>query len=211
MAEERGAELGAAPERRREPVCRQRRSERSAARRGRWQPSWGAATAPRRGGAAAEGGGARGSGVCRRGGGGGRLHAQAPRAKLAAGGETGLACTERARLHGGGGRQQRGGSGVRRGCGGGTRGPPPRAGHRTLRDAERRSGAIPAIPGEAARIHSVRPALRLAPSLALLNNISLVGGLGFIIIIVIIILSVIFVVVAAAAAAPVNLSPSASF
>ncbi|XP_053804150.1 epiplakin-like isoform X2 [Vidua chalybeata] len=87
MAEERGAELGAAPERRREPVCRQRRSERSAARRGRWQPSWGAATAPRRGGAAAEGGGARGSGVCRRGGGGGRLHAQAPRAKLAAGGE----------------------------------------------------------------------------------------------------------------------------
>ncbi|XP_053838835.1 uncharacterized protein LOC128810209 isoform X3 [Vidua macroura] len=157
MAEERGAELGAAPERRREPVCRQRRSERSAARRGRWQPSWGAATAPRRGGAAAEGGGARGSGVCRRGGGGGRLHAQAPRAKLAAGGETGLACTERARLHGGGGRQQqRGGSGVRRGCGGGTRGPPPRAGHRTLRDAERRSGAIPAIPGEAARIHSQR-------------------------------------------------------
>lgn len=87
MAEERGAELGAAPERRREPVCRQRRSERSAARRGRWQPSWGAATAPRRGRAAAEGGGARGSGVCRRGGGGGRLHAQAPRAKLAAGGE----------------------------------------------------------------------------------------------------------------------------
>ncbi|RLW04850.1 hypothetical protein DV515_00005614 [Chloebia gouldiae] len=105
--------------------------------------------------------------------------------------------------------KQRGGSGVRRGCGGGARGPPPRAGHRTLRDAERRSGAIPAIPGEAARIHSVRPALRLAPSLALLNNISLVGGLGFIIIIVIIILSVIFVVVAAAAA-PVNLSPSAA-
>lgn len=43
-----------------------------------------------------------------------------------------------------------------------------------------------------------------------LNNISLVGGLGFIIIIVIIILSVIFVVVVAAAAAPVNLSPSLS-
>lgn len=103
--------------------------------------------------------------------------------------------------------KQRRGSGVRRGCGGGGRGPPPRAGHRTLRGAERGSGAIPAIPGEAARIHSVRPALRLAPSLALLNNISLVGGLGFIIIIVIIILSVIFVV-AAAAAAPVNLSPS---
>ncbi|XP_037999354.1 uncharacterized protein LOC119703486 isoform X3 [Motacilla alba alba] len=50
--------------------------------------------------------------------------------------------------------KRRGGSGVRRGCGGGARGPPPRAGHRTLRDAERRSGAIPAIPGEAARIHS---------------------------------------------------------
>lgn len=50
--------------------------------------------------------------------------------------------------------KQRGGSGVRRGCGGGARGPPRRAGHRTLRGAERGSGAIPAIPGEAARIHS---------------------------------------------------------
>lgn len=50
--------------------------------------------------------------------------------------------------------KQRGGSGVRRGCGGGARGPPPRAGQRTLRGAKRGSGAIPAIPGEAARIHS---------------------------------------------------------
>lgn len=61
------------------------------------------------------------------------------------------------------------------------------------------------------RLHGSTRSDRLFGSLPrslFLNNISLVGGLGFIIIIVIIILSVIFVVVAAAAAAPVNLSPS---
>ncbi|XP_029874667.1 translation initiation factor IF-2-like isoform X5 [Aquila chrysaetos chrysaetos] len=106
MAEERGAELGAAPKRRREPVCRQRRSVRSAARRGRWQPSWGAATAPRRGGAAAEGGGARGSGVCRRGGGGGEAAHAGTEGEVGGGGGQQAWRARRARLHGGGGRQQ---------------------------------------------------------------------------------------------------------
>ncbi|CAN0221741.1 unnamed protein product, partial [Bubo scandiacus] len=116
MAEERGGRAGGRPE---------------------------APQGARLGGAAAEGGGARGSGVCRRGGGGGRLHTQAPRAKLAGGG-WGVGGgggqqawrARRARLHGGGGRQQqRGGSGVRRGCCGGARRGPPRRGqrHRTLR------------------------------------------------------------------------------
>ncbi|XP_029874665.1 rRNA 2'-O-methyltransferase fibrillarin-like isoform X3 [Aquila chrysaetos chrysaetos] len=134
MAEERGAELGAAPKRRREPVCRQRRSVRSAARRGRWQPSWGAATAPRRGGAAAEGGGARGSGVCRRGGGGGEAAHAGTEGEVGGGGGQQAWRARRARLHGGGGRQQRGGSGVRRGCcGGARRGPRRGQRYRTLR------------------------------------------------------------------------------
>lgn len=75
--------------------------------------------------------------------------------------------------------------------------------------AERGIGSIPAIPGEAVRIQSVRPALQLAPSLSLFKQYLTCWWFGFFIIIVIIILSVIFVVVVAAAA-PVNLSHSHS-
>ncbi|XP_054686859.1 uncharacterized protein LOC129208334 isoform X2 [Grus americana] len=131
MAEERGAELGAAPKRRREPVCRQRRSVRSAARRGRWQPSWGGRNRSAQGGSRDGGRGRPGKRRVPPG----RRRGEAAHAGTedevgggeVAGGQQAWRA-RKARLHGGGGRQQRGGSGVRRGCyGGARRGPPPRA------------------------------------------------------------------------------------
>lgn len=49
-------------------------------------------------------------------------------------------------------------------------GPPAGNGTARCASAERGIVAIPAIPGEAARIHSVRPALRLTPSLVLFKQ-----------------------------------------
>ncbi|XP_058695732.1 uncharacterized protein LOC131579580 [Poecile atricapillus] len=82
MAEERGAELGAAPERRREPVWGEPRRREGAP-----------------GEAACAAGEAEGGGCTRR-------HRGRSWRRGGVGGGTGLACTERARLHGGGGRQQ---------------------------------------------------------------------------------------------------------